>query len=87
MKTLVLVQKAHSTLPALRSFARLVSRVIATGIHEVEDLDRNPIRQSEEITRRWVTNFGGTFKTVEVEEVRRCFEGDGHYPHTSYGGA
>ncbi|MGO8990378.1 MAG: SNF2-related protein [bacterium] len=61
--------------PGTASFARLVSRVIATGIHEVEDLDRNPIRQSEEITRRWVTNFGGTFKTVEVEEVRRCFEG------------
>ena len=68
---------ARSTLyaPGTAAFLRLVGRVIATGIYEVEDLDQNPAKESEEITRRWVLTFGGTPKAVEVEEVRRCFEG------------
>ena len=68
---------AKSTLyaPGTAAFLRLVGRVIATGIHEVEDLDQNPAKESEEITRRWVLTFGGTPKAVEVEDVRRCFEG------------
>ena len=61
--------------PGTAAFLRLVSRVIATGIHGVEDLDRNPAKESEELTGRWVLSFGGTPKGVEVEEVRRCFEG------------
>ena len=44
-------------------------------MHSVEDLDQNPARESEELTRQWVLTFGGTPKAVEVEEVRRCFEG------------
>lgn len=68
---------ARSTLyaPGTAAFARLVSRIIATGIHEVEDLDRDPTKESEEITRCWVADFGGTFKALDVEEVRRYFEG------------
>ncbi len=68
---------ARSTLyaPGTAAFLRLVGRVIATGIHEVEDLDQNPAKENEEITRRWVLAFGGTPKAVEVEEVRRCLEG------------
>jgi len=68
---------ARSTLyaPGTAAFLRLVGRVIATGIHEVEDLDQNPAKESEDITRRWVLAFGGTPKSVEVEEVRRCLEG------------
>jgi superfamily II DNA or RNA helicase len=61
--------------PGTTAFLRLVSRVIATGIHEVEDLDQNPVKETEEITRRWVLTFDGTPKAIEVEEVRRCFEG------------
>ena len=68
---------ARSTLyaPGTAAFLRLVSRIIATGIHEIEDLDQNPAKETEEITRRWVLTFGGAPKAVEVEEVRRCFEG------------
>ena len=68
---------ARSTLyaPGTAAFLRLVSRVIATGIYEVEDLDQNPANETEEITRQWVLTFGGTPKEVEVEVVRRCFEG------------
>ena len=68
---------ARSTLyaPGTAAFLRLISRVIATGIHEVEDLDQNPAKEAEEIIRRWVLTIGGMPRPVEVEEVRRCFEG------------
>ena len=80
---------ARSTLyaPGTAAFLRLVGRVIATGIHEVEDLDQNPAKESEEIARQWVLSFGGTPKAVEVEEVRRCFEGNGPRPRARHGGA
>jgi len=61
--------------PGTAAFLRLVGRVIATGILDVEDLDQNPAKESEELASRWVLSFGGTPKAVEVEEVRRCFEG------------
>ncbi len=61
--------------PGTAAFQRLVTRVIATGIHAVEDLDQNPGKESEELARRWVLSFGGTSKAVDIEEVHRCFEG------------
>ena len=61
--------------PGTAAFLRLVGRVIATGIYDVEDLDQNPAKESEELTRRWILTFDGTPKAVAVEEVRRCFEG------------
>ncbi len=68
---------ARSTLyaPGTAAFLRLVAKIIATGIHDVEDIDQNPVNKSEEIARRWVLTFGGTSKAVEVEEVYRCFQG------------
>jgi superfamily II DNA or RNA helicase len=69
--------EVRSTLyaPGTPAFARLVDRIVATGIHDVEDLDTNPAQESEQITRRWVLGFGGTPKAVEIAEVHRCFEG------------
>ena len=61
--------------PGTAAFLRLVGRVIATGVYEVEDLDQNPAKESEELTRRWVRTFGGTSKAVDVEDVHRCFDG------------
>ena len=61
--------------PGTAVFLRLVGRVTATGIYEVEELDQNPVRESEEIIRRWVRDFGGIPKAAEVADVHRCFEG------------
>jgi len=61
--------------PGTGAFLRLVGRVIATGICDVEDLDQNPAKESEELTRQWVATFHGTPQAIEVEEVRRCFDG------------
>lgn len=61
--------------PGSAAFRRLVGRVIATGIHEVDDLDRNPAKGSEELAREWVDEFGAKPKTIELVEGRRAFGG------------
>lgn len=61
--------------PGTPAFLRLIDRVIATGIHEVDDLDENPDTQSSAIADKWVLDFGGTPKRDDIEEVSRCFEG------------
>ncbi len=61
--------------PGSPAFLRLVGRIIATGVHDVDDLDQDPAKQSENLARRWVLSFSGTPKVVEVQDVRRCFEG------------
>jgi superfamily II DNA or RNA helicase len=61
--------------PGTPAFLRMVDRVIATGIHKVIDLDDNPSKESEKITRRWVQSFAGIPNSIEMEGVRRCFEG------------
>jgi superfamily II DNA or RNA helicase len=57
------------------TFQRLVSRIIATGIHEVDDLDSNPVQKSEEIACEWAERLGAKPKTVDIKEARRCFNG------------
>lgn len=61
--------------PGTAAFLRLVNRVIATGVYDVEDLDQNPANESEEIARQWVIAFGATPKKVEIEEVQCFFQG------------
>src|SRR5262245_4215379 len=61
--------------PGDPAFLRLVDRAVATGIHEVEDLDTNPAQESEAIARKWVLSFGGTPKAVDIEAVHRHFDG------------
>jgi superfamily II DNA or RNA helicase len=67
----------HTTLyaPGSAAFSRLVTRMIATGVHRVEDADSDPARQADEIARAWVESFGGTPVGMKVDGVRRCFEG------------
>jgi superfamily II DNA or RNA helicase len=61
--------------PGAAAFSRLVSRMIATGVHQVQDADDDAARQADEITRGWVGSFGATPLAIKVEGVRRCFEG------------
>jgi hypothetical protein len=61
--------------PGSAAFARLVSKMIATGVHRVEDADRDPPRQADEIARAWIGTFGATPVSTKVDGVRRCFEG------------
>ncbi len=57
------------------AFLRLIDRVIATGIHELDDLDQDPSQESSAIAHNWVLGFSGTPKGEDIEEVSRCFEG------------
>ena len=61
--------------PGSAAFQRLVSRMIATGVHAVEDLDANPARDSEALVRKWIEEFGGRVRTVESTSASRQFEG------------
>jgi Helicase conserved C-terminal domain len=61
--------------PGSAAFSRLVSQMIASGLHRVQDADNDPARQADEITHSWVGSFGGTPIGSKVESVRRCFEG------------
>jgi hypothetical protein len=52
-----------------------VSRIVATGIHEVDDLDLDPVKNCEEIARAWSSAFGARSKSIEIGDVLRAFDG------------
>lgn len=62
--------------PGSVAFQRLVSRVIATGLHEVNDLDLNPAKVAEAIAKGWATGFGADVQSVDIENARRVFGGN-----------
>jgi len=61
--------------PGTPAFSRLADRVIATGVHEIEDLDGEPAKEALAIAGRWVLSFGGKPKKAEFDNVSRCFAG------------
>jgi superfamily II DNA or RNA helicase len=61
--------------PGTAVFSRLVDKVLATGIHQVRDMDVNPSKQAEEILRRWTGEFGASYSSLQIDDVRSCFEG------------
>jgi superfamily II DNA or RNA helicase len=71
------VANVKSTLyaPGSAAFQRLVRQIIATGIHQIDDLDHDPAKGSEQTAREWVEGFGAKLKSIELSEVRRSFEG------------
>jgi hypothetical protein len=61
--------------PGTPAFLRLVGRVTATGVYDIEDQDREPLKICEKIAGRWVREMEGIFHGIELDRVRRCFEG------------
>src|ERR1700730_16134455 len=61
--------------PGTAPFSRLVSRVVATGLHDVQDVDDNPRAKAELMAEKWVERFGGKFRKAEIQEVTRSFSG------------
>ncbi|MBI3126531.1 MAG: DEAD/DEAH box helicase [Candidatus Tectomicrobia bacterium] len=61
--------------PSTPAFTRLVERIIATGIHDIKDVDQDPRKVSAELIRSWAKTFGGSPDTAGVAEVLRVFEG------------
>ena len=61
--------------PGTAPFSRLVSRIVATGLHNVRDVDDKPCTNAERIAKEWVESFRGNFRTAEVKDIERCFSG------------
>ncbi|MBR1213552.1 SNF2-related protein [Bradyrhizobium sp. JYMT SZCCT0180] len=61
--------------PGSPPFQRLVTRIVASGIHDVEDVDRDPAKKCEETAHSWVDDFGARTKSVEIDSVSRAFNG------------
>lgn len=61
--------------PGSPPFQRLVTRIVASGIHDVEDLDHDPKKSCEEIARTWTHGFGAKTASVEIGNVLRAFSG------------
>jgi hypothetical protein len=50
--------------------------MIASGLHQVDDLDEDPARLANEITCSWVRSFEASLVETKVNGARRCFEGN-----------
>ncbi len=61
--------------PGSAFFERIVSRIIATGIHQIKDVDKNVLSQSKETAIKWVGEFNGCFNEFTIIGGVRCFEG------------
>ncbi|GAB1716956.1 MAG: hypothetical protein NTAFB05_19980 [Nitrobacter sp.] len=67
--------KAPLYRPGSPAFLRLVDRVTASGLHQVQDADDEPRRKAEELAHGWVSDFGGTLRDVTVLGAERRFDG------------
>lgn len=61
--------------PGTPAFQRLVSRIVASGIHDIEDIDHDPARTCEEVARAWPKGFGAECLSTEIGDVVRAFDG------------
>lgn len=57
------------------AFTRLVERLVADSIHDVQDSDKNVAAVASALARDWVKSFGGLVKEVKAKRIQRCFAG------------
>ncbi|MGM4889187.1 DEAD/DEAH box helicase [Tardiphaga sp. 20_F10_N6_6] len=61
--------------PGAPAFQRLVSRLVASGVHDVEDLDIDPAKACDDTASAWAETFGGTKTSTEIGRITRVFNG------------
>lgn len=61
--------------PGTGPFSRLVSRIVGTGLHDVKDVDDKPSAKAQTMAKEWIENFGGRFRSAEIQDVMRSFTG------------
>lgn len=61
--------------PGSPFFDKLVSRITATSLHNVEDADIDLINTLKIISANWVKNFNGKYIQTEIEKFTLNFEG------------
>ncbi len=57
-------------------FQRLVSEVVATGIHDVRDLDDDPIVKAKNIVDGWASGLGLKVQRIKLSGGKRFFSGE-----------
>jgi len=57
------------------AFHRLVDQLIATGLHNVNDIDRETEQRQSAIAAKWANQIGGSLKSSAIESVSRCYDG------------
>ena len=62
-----------ATAPA---FQRLVKRTIASGVHDIDDLDPDAAKASEVAAQEWASRQGARLTSAQVTDVRRMFLGE-----------
>ncbi len=57
------------------AFHRLVDQAIASGLHGVNDIDRDIEQRQSSIAAKWVESIGGSIKSNAIEDVSRSYDG------------
>jgi len=63
-------------MPGTTAFNSLVGEITKNALHQVNDLDNDPIEKAKKLAENWVNHFGGFFKTCEVVTIQRYFNGN-----------
>lgn len=58
------------------AFQRLVTRVVTSGIHDIEDLDIDPLKACNDTAATWAKTFGSTAVSSEIKAITRVFNGN-----------
>jgi superfamily II DNA or RNA helicase len=61
--------------PGTAAFLQVVGKIIATGIYDVDDLDKDPVKDAEETVSKWILTFDGRSKAFDIEDANRYFQG------------
>lgn len=61
--------------PGTPPFARLVQRIVASGVHAVHDIDDETRAAAERLGRQWAEDFGATAVEAEIVKARRVLDG------------
>lgn len=72
----VLERKTTLYAPGTAAFARLVGRTIATGVHEVTDLDTDAGRVANDLAKGWVEDFGARLSDAAITRLDHLFDGN-----------
>src|ERR1700730_15128183 len=61
--------------PGTQASARLVTRMVETGLHRALDLDEKPGSKAQQMAKEWVEEFGGNFHSTQISGTLRSFSG------------
>lgn len=61
--------------PGTPAFERLVDRVTRNALHEIRDIDQEPVWQARALAEEWMRGFGGELHDLDISTVKRHLAG------------